>query len=194
MSLTFETLRNAQVADALEHLARLRAEVFRDWPYLYDGDPETEAAYLRSYKETEGAILIAAKDGARIVGCATGMPLASHEDASDVPLGSLGLDIDQVFYCAESVLLPAYRGMGAGHAFFDRREEHAREMGFEVSMFCAVERPEDHPLKPDDARSLAPFWAGRDYEARDAHVAMTWRDIDEDEPREKRLRVWTKKL
>ncbi|WP_375261680.1 GNAT family N-acetyltransferase [Palleronia sp.] len=194
MSLTFETLTDAQVGDALDDLARLRVEVFRAWPYLYDGDPANEAAYLRSYENAEGAILVAARDGARVVGCATGMPLERHEDASDVPLGDLGLRKEQVFYCAESVLLPAYRGQGAGHAFFDRREAHARDLGFGVSMFCGIERPEDHPLKPADARPLAPFWEKRGYRARDAHVTMTWRDIDEDTPSEKRLRVWTKPL
>lgn len=194
MSLTYETLRNAQVGDALSALAQLRAEVFRAWPYLYDGDPETEAAYLRSYQNTDDAILVAAKDGGKIVGCATGMPLSRHEDARNVPLDDLGLTEDQVFYCAESVLLPDFRGQGAGHAFFDRRESHARELGYEVSMFCGVERPRDHPLRPDDARPLDPFWEKRGYTARDAHVTMTWRDLNEDVPSQKRLRVWTKPL
>lgn len=194
MSLTFETLKDEQVADALDDLARLRTEVFRAWPYLYDGDPANEADYLRSYERAEGAILVAAKHGETIVGCATGMPLARHEDACDVPLGDLGLTKEQVFYCAESVLLPAWRGQGAGHAFFDRREAHARNLGFDVSMFCAVERPDDHPLKPDDARPLGPFWEKRGYTPRDAHVTMTWRDVNEDAPTEKRLRVWTKPL
>eukprot|EP01031_Cornospumella_fuschlensis_P048144 gene48144-58971_t len=34
------------VADVLPALARLRITVFRDFPYLYDGDPAYEAAYL----------------------------------------------------------------------------------------------------------------------------------------------------
>ena len=194
MSLTLRTLTGADVADVLDDLARLRAEVFRDWPYLYDGDPKNEAEYLRSYRDTPGAILVSAEDGGRMVGCATGMPLTHHEDARDVPLGDLGLSVDDVFYCAESVLLPDYRGQGAGHAFFDRREDHARTLGFGVSMFCGVERPHDHPARPDGARSLVPFWEGRGYACRDAVITMRWTDIGDDAPSEKRLRVWTKPL
>lgn len=194
MSLTFETMTGARITEVLDDLARLRAEVFRAWPYLYDGDPENEAEYLRSYRDTPGGILVAALDEGRMVGCATGMPLASHEDARDVPLEALGLAMDQVFYCAESVLLPDYRGQGAGHVFFDRREAHARKSCFSVAMFCGVERPDDHPLRPADARSLAPFWEKRGYRARDAVIRMTWRDRNEDRPSEKTLRVWTKPL
>lgn len=194
MSLTFETLTGAGVTEALDDLARLRTEVFRAWPYLYDGDPENEMEYLRSYRDTPGAILVAALDEGRMVGCATGMPLARHEDVRDVPLDALGLTMEQVFYCAESVLLPEYRGQGAGHVFFDRREAHARERGFPVAMFCGVERPDDHPLRPADARSLATFWEKRGYRARDAVIRMTWRDRNEDSPTEKTLRVWTKDL
>ncbi len=194
MGLTFETLTDARVGEVLGDLARLRAEVFRAWPYLYDGDPGNEADYLASYRDTPGAILVAAKDGARMVGCATGMPLARHEDARDVPLETVGAEMDAVFYCAESVLVARYRGEGAGHVFFDRREEHARALGFSVSMFCGVERPADHPARPEGARSLAPFWEGRGYRAHDAFVRMSWTDAGESAPTEKRLRVWTKRL
>ena len=194
MSLTFETMTGARITEVLDDLARLRAEVFCAWPYLYDGDPENEAEYLRSYRDTPGMILVAALDEGRMVGCATGMPLASHEDARDVPLEALGLAMDQVFYCAESVLLPNYRGQGVGHIFFDRREAYARNFGFSIAMFCGVERPDDHPLRPADARSLAPFWAKRGYRAREAVIRMTWRDRNEDGPSGKTLRVWTKPL
>lgn len=31
---------------ALDDMARLRIKVFRDWPYLYDGDVDYERRYL----------------------------------------------------------------------------------------------------------------------------------------------------
>ena len=40
--------------------------------------------------------------------------------------GTLGCHLCEV---AESVLLPAWRGRGMGHRFFDLREEHARSLG-----------------------------------------------------------------
>ncbi|TRD22617.1 GNAT family N-acetyltransferase [Palleronia caenipelagi] len=189
-----ETLTGAAISSAIEDLARLRTEVFRDWPYLYDGDPANESKYLRSYRNTPNAILIAAMDGDRVVGCATGMPLSHHQDARDLPLTDLGLRLEDVFYCAESVLLPEYRGRGLGHVFFDRREAHAKALGFKTALFCAVERPDSHPARPQNARSLAPFWKGRGYTPRDAFVRMHWTDLGDNGPSKKQLRVWTHDL
>ena len=129
MSVRIEVLRGAELAAALEDVARLRIAVFRDWPYLYDGDLDYEARYLASYVDSPGAIVVAALDGTRIVGAATGTPLADHADDFAAPLERHGIDVTQCFYCAESVLLPAYRGQGLGHAFFDGREAAARAGG-----------------------------------------------------------------
>ena len=74
-----------------------------------------------------------------------------------------GLAAEDVFYCAESVLQERYRGQGVGHRFFDLREAHARALGFSWSVFCAVIRPQQHPLRPAGYRPLDPFWRRRGY-------------------------------
>src|SRR3712207_8363574 len=61
-------------------------------------------------------------------------------------------DPEAVYYFGESVLLPAYRRRGIGHAFFDAREQAALEYGFRIAAFCAVERPADDPRMPPDYR------------------------------------------
>ncbi len=73
-------LTGQQVGEVLDNLARLRIAVFRDWPYLYDGDADYERDYLRAY-QSPGAVVVAAYDGARMVGAATGAPMEHH--ASD---------------------------------------------------------------------------------------------------------------
>lgn len=104
MTVTVAPLTGPDLEAALPDLARLRIAVFRAFPYLYEGDAAYEENYLRSYGSTKGAILVAAQDGDRIVGAATGMPLAGHDDASQM---SGDIPVDGTFYCAESVLLPA---------------------------------------------------------------------------------------
>ncbi|MGR3436273.1 MAG: GNAT family N-acetyltransferase [Shimia sp.] len=193
MSVTVAALTGDELQAALPALAALRVEVFRAFPYLYDGDAAYEAQYLRSYRDSPGAILVAARDGDRIVGAATGMPLAAHGDAAQIE-GPLPPH-DTIFYCAESVLLPAYRGQGLGHRFFDLREAHARAAGFAHSLFCAVLRPEDHPARPEGHRALDAFWRGRGYEPVPG-VAATfhWRDMGDADETPHRLRAWMRAL
>ena len=75
MSVVVRVLTGDALADALPDVARLRIDVFRDWPYLYDGDADYERDYLRAY-QSPGAVVVAAMDGDRIVGAATGAPPA----------------------------------------------------------------------------------------------------------------------
>ena len=51
----------------LPQLAQLRIEVFRDWPYLYDGDLDYEARYLGRLLEAPDHVAICANAGNRPV-------------------------------------------------------------------------------------------------------------------------------
>lgn len=196
MTLRVESLTGDAVRAATPALARLRVAVFRDWPYLYDGTVDYETAYLRRFAASEDAVVIAAYDGDTVVGVATGAPLSDHAEAFAKAFTERGYDIDKIFYCGESVLLPDYRGHGLGHAFFDGREAHARGLGrFDKITFCGVVRPDDHPRKPAAYRPLDAFWMKRGYAKV---VGLTgkfaWKDIDQPGETEKLMQFWMKAL
>lgn len=192
--ITTQTLTGEGLTAALGDLARLRIAVFRDWPYLYDGDEAYEREYLRAYA-APGAVVVAAMDGDRMVGAATGAPMEHH--ASDFAAAFAGRPeaLEEIFYCAESVLLPEYRGNGLGHAFFDGREAQGRALGRRWSAFCSVIRPDDHPARPADYRPLDGFWRKRGYAPLPGVTAQFhWRDLGEPEETAKPLQFWIKPL
>jgi len=194
--LAVRALTGEALAAALPDLARLRIEVFRAFPYLYDGTEGYEARYLARFAEAPRAVVVAATDGGRLVGAATAAPLATEAQAFRAPFEQAGIDPSRIFYFAESVLDPAYRGRGFGHAFFDERERHARSFGdYTHAAFCAVIRPPDHPLKPPGYRPLDAFWEKRGYRKADGLIAhYAWRDIGEAEETEKPMQFWMKAL
>ena len=195
MRLRIAALTGAALEAALEDVARLRIEVFRAWPYLYDGDLAYERRYLQNYRDSAGAVVVGAFDGDTLVGAATGTPLSDHADDFAAAFAEREINLADVFYCAESVLLPAYRGRGAGHGFFDLREAHARRLGFTKSAFCAVQRPADHPLRPKDYGSLDPFWRKRGYQPVPGAVAhFAWKDLGQSVESSKSLQVWMRDL
>ena len=195
MSVKVCVLSGAELDAALGDVARLRIEVFREFPYLYDGDAAYEAEYLSLYSEAPGAIVVAAMAEGKIVGAATGLPLKGADAAFAGPVSAAGLDPAQTFYFAESVLLPGYRGQGIGHAFFDAREARARGLGMTQAVFCAVERPEDHLARPADYRSLEPFWRKRGYRPLAGAVAeFSWKDVGDDPESLHRLNFWWRAL
>jgi len=190
-----EVLTGAALEAALDDVARLRIEVFRAFPYLYDGDFGYERRYLQTYRDSEHAVLVGAFEGDRLVGAATGTPMEEHAEDFATAFDGTGYDLAEVFYCAESVLLPEFRGQGVGHRFFDLREEHARALGRKFSAFCAVNRAPDHPRRPANHAPLDPFWRKRGYAPLPGAVAQfRWKDVDEDAEAEKSLQFWIRGL
>ncbi len=193
-ALTIRRFSGTQLGDYLDAVARLRIAVFRDFPYLYDGTMEYERKYLQTYLRCPQAVVVVAFDGAEVVGCSTAIPMAFEEEAFKRPFVEQGYDPSRIFYCAESVLRPEYRGQGVGGRFFDEREAHARELGgFDWYCFCSVVRPAEHPLRPAAYEPLDRFWEKRGYRKHpELNASYTWKDIDQQSETSKRLEFWLK--
>lgn len=182
--------------DYLDDVARLRIEVFREFPYLYDGSMDYERRYLQTYVQCPEAVVVVAFDGTQVVGASTGIPLRHEEEPFRRPFVEQGYAVERVFYCAESVLRREWRGQGVGGRFFDEREAHARELGgFDWCAFCAVERPADHPLRPAAYQPHDRFWQQRGY-TRQAALGATyhWKDVDQPQQTSKSLVFWLKSV
>ena len=182
----------AAIEPYLPALAALRIRVFRDWPYLYDGDADYEARYLRTYSRSSHSLFVLALDAGQVVGCSTAIPLRDETDECQAPFLAAGFDLDQVCYFGESVLDPAYRGRGIGHRFFDQREAHARSLPqLRYTAFCAVQRGVDDPRRPSEPRSLEPFWSARGYEPRpDLKARFAWKEVGSDVPVANSMLFW----
>ncbi|MGY6710655.1 MAG: GNAT family N-acetyltransferase [Rhizobiaceae bacterium] len=195
MTLIVRRLTRAEAEAAFDDLARLRIEVFRDFPYLYEGDLAYEQRYLSTYLAQEGAAIIGAFDGDALVGAATASPLAHHFEEFGQPFAERGLDIADFYYFGESVLQKAYRGRGIGVRFFEERERAAREDGFSRCIFSAVIRPADHPARPAGYVPLDDFWRKRGYRRLEGFTTtFSWRDVGEAAETEKPMEFWIGEL
>lgn len=189
------TLIGPDIGQIVEPLAALRIAVFRDFPYLYDGDLDYERGYLATYVQSPAALAHGIYDGQALVGATTALPLVDEEAAFQRPLIDAGFDPAQVFYFGESILLGDYRGRGLGHRFFDVREARARALGFSVCAFCAVQRDEHHSARPADYVPLDDFWRRRGYAPCPQAVARyAWTDVGDDAQTDKSLLFWTRAL
>jgi hypothetical protein len=188
-------LAGAELVRALPDLARLRIEIFKDFPYLYHGSAESEEHYLSALSRSKHCMIAAAEADGRIVGCATGSALLGHHGEFAAPFHGTDYDPAQIFYCGESVLLPPYRVRGLGHKFFDLREAHAIGCGYRYSAFCAVVRPENHPLRPKDYSPLDAFWEKRGYRKVPGVTAtFRWKEVGQASESEHAMQFWIREL
>lgn len=191
-----KTVHGSDISPYLKQLGELRIQVFREFPYLYDGSKEYEQEYLRKYADSGESIAALIFDDGRLVGASTGIPLQDEGDDFKKPFIEQNYNLKKIFYCGESILLPDYRGLGIYSHFFSERENHARTIGrFDLITFCAVQRDKTHPLRHDEYKPLDPVWGKYGYRKQTKLKAyFPWKDVNKSKETKKEMVFWTKEL
>lgn len=177
-------------------LAELRINVFREYPYLYEGNKEYEAKYLETYFKSEKSCIIIAVADDQIVGASTSILLSEGDEDFKRPFLNTKFNLDEIVYFGESVLLPDYRGRGLGRQLLQLRENFATMIpGVKYCAFCSVIRSPEDPRKPKNYRSLEDFWQRYGYR-KESHLKAKykWLDLGEKEQSEKEMQFWIKEL
>jgi GNAT superfamily N-acetyltransferase len=195
-SLRFVRLTGRAFWPVFDEVAALRIAVFYDFPYLYEGTVDYEKNYLETYARSDRSFLFAVYDGEQMVGATTALPLLDETDEVQQPFRQEGYDLTTIVYFGESILLPAYRGLGLGNRFFDEREAHARQFGqYTTTCFCAVQRPDDHPMRPKGYQPLNQFWLKRGYRQETSlKSTFTWLDRTDTVETAKPMIYWVHEL
>lgn len=193
---TVQTFTGSALLPWLADVARLRIQVFRDWPYLYAGDAESEQRYLQTYVDVPGAMVALCRDGDRVVGASTALPLSAETDEITAPFRSRGYELGRALYLGESVLDPRYRGLGIGVRFFEERERHALRLpGIDTLVFCGVQRAADDTRRPAGYVPLDAFWRKRGFSpCPELLTTMSWREIGAMQESTKPMMFWKKAL
>lgn len=182
----------------IRNLADLRIEVFKEYPYLYNGDFDYEQVYLYSYIHAQHAAVVLAFDGKQVVGASTCIALEETDTFIQFPFIAKGYDISKGVYFEESVLKKEYRNQGIGVRFFEEREKWAINYFKKKNIstgrfttFCGINRSEEHSLRPKEYKNLEEFWKHRGYEKQSTlQTQIAWKEIDKEEEEDHTLTFW----
>lgn len=185
-----------KVKTLIPQIAKLRIEVFREYPFLYVGNYEYEMRYLQKFLIMKNAIVVAAFDKENLVGLATGFPfIYETENLKEVLLLSQRDPAD--YFCfGESVLKKPYRGLGIGKQFMEIREAHVRKLGrYKYICFYTSAKPADDPKRPPDYRSPIPLWEKQGFvEHKELIGSISYQEIEGEEETPKPMVFWIKNL
>ena len=184
-------LRGLDIAPRIEQLGRFRLAIFREYPYLYDGDLEYERRYLGRYPRSAESLLAFLEDARGLVGACTAIPLKDEDPEFQQPFR--GEALADFFYIGEILLRPEARGQGLGTRLLARVIERIDAAGYPTTVLCTVERGPQHPSRPDGYVPPDALWRKFGF-VPDAHrvVRYRWQDLGDARETEKPMRVWTR--
>ncbi len=179
----------------LHTVAKLRSDVFRDYPYLAEPDLLRETNFLRRIASSKESIGVLIFDNTTLVGASFGMPLALVDEVQK-PFLDRHLNLNDYYLFTESVLLKPYRSRGIGHHFFDVREAHVQHLKkYTHICFCTPVKPENDPLRPEDDIPLNDFWRKRGYvQHPELFCRLQWKLIGQHKPSEQIMTFWMKEI
>ena len=187
-------LKGKDIKRHLPDVANLRLRVFKEYPYLYEGDLKDEHEYLSHYSSSENSFLATAFSDNELIGAATGIPLTAAAPVTQQPFIDAHQKLEQWYYIGEVVLAPQWRHRGLGGLFLRALEDHAKELNYRFTTFCTIHRPPTHPSRPRGFVPLDEYWKKHGYERLTMTCQLSWIDTGEGRPSAKQMDFWYKEL
>lgn len=176
-------------------MARMRIELFREFPYLYEGNIEGEREHLEKYFSCPQAhvLLVFAADA--VVGFSTSIPLIHEIPELREPYEKCGFAPQEGLYLGEAMLEAPQRGQGILRVFFEYHERTAQQLGLRFTTLMTVDRPYNHPLCPAQYTPMDILLAHFTYEKIPGCVVkIEWPQVDTGRTEPNVLSTWQKML
>ncbi len=161
MNLKFKIYYDKEILPWIDTIATFRLTEFREFPYLYVGNLESEKKYLRSYSEIKGSALALAFSDEEVVAIATGTPLLSDVEAvpgaAEIFLQH-GFVSKDFYYFGEFIVKPHFRHKGITKKLLSELTNYVKSLGYNNICIMTVDREINHPLKPVDYQDSANIW------------------------------------
>ncbi len=184
----------------LDEIGSLRVKVFREFPYLYDGDLETERKYIAEYAKSDKSVLIAAFVDKQIIGFVTGTALDSGLEIIRTAyelFNSRSLIANNYYYIGEIIILEEYRSFSLSLELIKQIGTFAKNSGYTSLCFLTVIREAGHPLKPAHYRSTAKLWEFYKAKKMNMSVDYEWKTLinsSESMMQTNKLEFWERSL
>lgn len=194
-NFTLQTLSGSQTKPYYKSIANMRINMFREFPYLYEGSYEYEEDYLNTYFNSSHSAFMLVLDSGKVVGFSTSIPLAEELEEIQAPFKAHHLPVKDYLYVGEVMLEEPYRGQGILRKFLEYHEERAKILNIPHVTLMSVIRPEDHPMQTEKYRKLDPIWQHFGYKRlENMDVKIKWKQVDTHKDEENILALWVKEI
>ncbi len=138
----------------IDGFARLRIDIFAEYPYLYKGDLESEREYISSYLSSPLGRIYALFDGPEPVGMLTCGPMSAEPEYMVCAFEKGSAKASESFYLGDMLLRKEYRGQGLFPLFFNSAKLFAQENSFRTLSLMCIVNSEDDVGRPKNFRDV----------------------------------------
>lgn len=189
--------------ESLENLrsfvVNLRITIFKEYPYLYEGNVKEENAYFDWFSKLPNTAIAVAYLDAKPIGFTSGTSFVDfdeHFQGSVDIFTKAKLEAKNYYYFPEILILPEHDNDLINYRLFEALENHAKKLNYKSGCFVTEEH-ESHPLKPQDYKPLDYLWHLLDYTKSALIINFSWSTIQADKSSKDKkhaLIYWLKKL
>lgn len=184
-----QIIRGSEIERHVDHLERFRIEIFREYPYLYDGSMEYERTYLGRYSRNPESYLLLLQDAHGIMGACTGIPLNGEDN--EFQNAFVGENKDEIYYIGEIMLRADSRGKKLGSRLLSTALGLIDSERYKKVSLCTVDRGLHHPQRPGNYCSPDHLWTKFGFEKSMNLLAyFAWKDIGQDIETQKPMNIW----
>lgn len=182
-----ETYKGKEIASKIDPIIQYINTIYREPPFLYNGQDADYKTYLNEYANDPDAYLNVVMDNNTLVGLSLGMPLSRSRDLYKLPFKQ----VDGIYYAGEFGLNPSYQGKGLENELIKWLEKEAKSKGYDTMAFWELD---SSPSKKSPLLPFA-FWEKQGYKHHpELGFKISWTNIGEDKESEHTAVYWLKKL
>ena len=196
-NVSLKVFKGNEITPYVSDITQLSLQIYREYPYLYEGTEEEYLPFIQRYSESNDGIASILFDDKKLIGVCIGMPLNEMRDNYLGNFSSITKEeLDSLYYLGEFLLLKQYRSQGNGKQMYTSFEnEVIKKSLYKTLCFCKIQEFLEHPSQPDNYFSMNNFWKQSEYVAReDLSFNVDWVNVNETTLSPHQLYFWFKPL
>ena len=177
-------LHGKEILPYIDRIIQLRIQLFKGWPYLYEGSLEYEESYFEGYVSSDLSTAVLVLDHDQVVGCAIGLPVAESLKEIGQIFKDQGQPSGKSYYLSDLLLQEEYRGKKIGQNMVQTLEKAVMGLqDFSAIYLCEIVRDPKDSRKPPHLHSLDKFWDKQGYEiVPDWLIQLKWLEVGAKKP------------
>ena len=188
---SMQIIRGPEIENHIDDLGKFRIEIFREYPYLYDGNIQFERVYLSPYSRNPESLLLILQDAHGIIGACTGTPLTGEDN--DFQNAFVGENKDEIYYIGAVILRADSRGQKLGSRLLSTALSLIDMKRFKKTSLCTVDRGLNHPRRPGKYCPPDYLWERYGFvKSTNLLAYLAWTDIGQKIETKKPMNIWFK--